>query len=181
MKERTLSSRLAFDGKFIRVRIDKTISPDRIIREREIAERISGVAILPVLRNRRVLLVREYKHAIGRVSLGIPTGSIEENETPPHAAHRELFEETGYKARRLRRLFMTYGSGTVEHKVSYYLATNLYIPRKKHVPDITEKIRTQTVSLEEAVKMALDVRFLNSNFAILILKVAYERGIIKYN
>lgn len=56
---------------------------------------------VPVLEDGRVLLIRQYKHGPGRVSLTFPAGFVDMGEAPDHACARELLEETGLQAREL--------------------------------------------------------------------------------
>jgi 8-oxo-dGTP pyrophosphatase MutT (NUDIX family) len=65
------------------------------------------VNILPVTPDGRVLLVAQYRHGTGMISLETPGGLIEPGETPEAAAARELREETGYTARSFRVLGQT--------------------------------------------------------------------------
>jgi ADP-ribose pyrophosphatase len=64
-----------------------------------------SAAILPLTKDREVVLTREYRHGLGRVAIALPGGICENGETPEACAHRELMEETGLKAGRLLHLY----------------------------------------------------------------------------
>lgn len=55
-----------------------------------------GVIILPVTRDKRLVLVKQYRPAINEVTLEFPSGTVDEGETPLQAVEREFLEETGY-------------------------------------------------------------------------------------
>ncbi len=74
----------------------------------------------------RVVLVHQYKHGAGRVVTELPAGHIHRGETPVRAAARELEEETGRRAGRLRRLGVLYCSPAVlTNRAFLFLATHL--------------------------------------------------------
>jgi len=92
-----LSSTRAFDSPWIRVRQDKVRLPNGLeLDDYYVVEQLDFVTVFPVTHDGRVVLVREYKHGIGRVLLQLPAGFIEPGEDPAKAAVRELREETGY-------------------------------------------------------------------------------------
>ena len=105
-----LGSRREFDGKRVRVRVDEVRLPSGRESVREVVEHPGAVAILPLTADGRVLLLRQYHHAISRALLGVPAGTLEPGEPPAETARRELFEETGYEAGRITELVDFYTS-----------------------------------------------------------------------
>ena len=179
MKEETLESKLIFEGKVIRVRVDTIRLPDGRISEREIVERGNGVSILAVTDDSNFLLIKQYRHAQNRIMWRIPGGGIDKkDETPEMAAQRELFEETGYYARILKLLFESGGSGTIKQTVYHYLATNLYIPEKKRELDSEEFLELYKIPFDEALVMAKKAEFPNPAFSLMII-MAYDQLIDK--
>ena len=62
------------------------------------------VNIVPVTDRGEVVMVRQYRHGLGEITLEIPGGLVDEGESPSEAAARELLEETGYRAASLERI-----------------------------------------------------------------------------
>lgn len=104
MHERVLASRRVYDGKVIAVRVDAVELADGRQGQREVVEHVQAVAIVPVLDDGRVLMVRQYRLPAARELLELPAGSLDHGEDPEAAAQRELQEETGYRAASLTRL-----------------------------------------------------------------------------
>lgn len=97
-----VDSRVTHDGMLLTVRVDAVRMPDGAVVDREVVERPDAVAIVPVTNDGEVILVRQYRHAVGRYELEIPAGLLDiDGERPRDAADRELTEETGMAAGRL--------------------------------------------------------------------------------
>lgn len=102
--ETRVASDLAFDGKLLRVRVDRVRLPSGRESVREVVEHPGAVAILALTTNGEVLLVRQFRYAVGRTLLELPAGLLEPNESAIDTARRELMEETGYAPDRLTEL-----------------------------------------------------------------------------
>lgn len=99
-----LDSRVVHDG-WSTVRVDTVRMPDGETAEREIVEHMSAVAVVPVLGDGTVVMLRQYRHAVGQYLLEIPAGVLDvEGEGEADAAQRELAEEVGMRAGRLEHL-----------------------------------------------------------------------------
>ncbi|RZA20134.1 MAG: ADP compounds hydrolase NudE [Lysobacteraceae bacterium] len=103
--------------------------------ERRRYERLHGrghgaVAVVPMLDDDTVLLVREYAAGVHRYELGLVKGRIDAGETPLEAANRELMEEAGYGARDLTELrSLTLAPVYMSHATHLILARDLYPQR----------------------------------------------------
>ncbi len=119
-----------------------------------VVERDSSV-ILPFLDDGRIVLERQYRHAIGRWVYELPAGHIEKGESPAEAAARELKEETGYSAREMNFLFKTYElpdlTSAIRH---YYVARGLVRGRQRM--DQTETIKLVLLTMQKAMEMIDD-------------------------
>ncbi len=106
-------------------------------------------AILPILADGRLVLIRQFRPAAGRSMIEIPAGHIEPGESPEHAARRELEEETGYTAAQWEQLTRFFPStGKLAETMFLYLATELEPGRPR--PDEVEELDTVIVTLAEA-------------------------------
>jgi ADP-ribose pyrophosphatase len=125
-EERTLSTQQIYQGRAIKLRVDAVEKPSGRRTSREIVEHGDCVAIIAVDDKDNVLLVQQFRKAVGKELLEIPAGGIEEGEDPSEAVCRELREETGYspgKVEELRGFYSTPGYCT--EYLHLYLATDL--------------------------------------------------------
>ena len=102
--ERLIDSERVFDGRIIQVHVDSVQLPNGRRTTREVVEHADVVVIAPIDADDNVILVRQYRYAVGEALLEAPAGKVEESEPPDDCAQRELQEETGYKAGDLRSL-----------------------------------------------------------------------------
>lgn len=128
LTERVIASREIFEGKIVHLRVDTVELPNGHQSQREIVAHRGAVCIVPVTAEGRILLVRQFRLATGRVLLEIPAGTLEGDEDPAACAARELEEETGFKPGSLRKLFHAFLSpGYSTEIIHAYLATDLTV------------------------------------------------------
>jgi 8-oxo-dGTP pyrophosphatase MutT (NUDIX family) len=135
------------------VRTDIVLSP-RTHRKHDfyIIESNDWVNIIPITADHQVVMVRQYRHGSGEVTLEIPGGLVEDQDTPQQAAARELLEETGFRAKRWLKI------GTVnpnpalfQNRCYTFLARDLRKVADLN-PDQTEDIDVVLVPLSEIPK-----------------------------
>jgi len=118
-----------------------------------------------------VVMVTQYRHAVGEWLLEIPAGTIEQGEDPEWCAARELEEETGYVSSRLRRLFTMYVSpGYCNETIHVFVADQLGQGTVNHDPD--EEIAVEHVRLEDVPGMIESGRIRDAKTIAALLAVA---------
>jgi len=147
-----LSSKVRFRGPVFGVRTDTVIEPGDIRVTRDIVTHPGSVVVLPVFPNGDILLIRQYRHAAGESLWELVAGRIEAGENPQVAARRELLEETGYTARRFRRLFSAYPTpGFVSEQMILFLAEGLREGDSR--PESDERIAARRFTVREIERM----------------------------
>jgi ADP-ribose pyrophosphatase len=157
-KARIISSRESYRGPVFRVTTDEVLEPSGVHTTRDVVRHSGSIVVLAVddtSREPRVLLEKQYRHAAGRFLLELPAGRIDEGENELKAAKRELLEETGYSARKWKRVLHFWASpGFVAEAMSIYLAQGLKAGAAQ--PEDDEVIEIQLVPLKKAVSMVLN-------------------------
>lgn len=153
--EKKISSKDVYDGVLLHVKRDVVLLPDGKEDVREWIKHQGASAVLPVLPNGDVILVRQYRYPIGKVTLEIPAGKLDTpSEDPLICAKRELSEETGYSANKYEKLTtIATTAGFSNEWIHIYLAKDL-TAGKAH-PDSDEFINTVKMPLADAVDLVL--------------------------
>lgn len=121
-----ISSKEITKNNIFRVTLDHAVDPGGFEIKRFIVQHRGSAVMMPVDQNNRILLVRQYRLPARGYLWELPAGSIEEGETALQTARRELVEETGYRARKWRKLAEFFPSpGFLSEKMTIYLATGL--------------------------------------------------------
>ncbi|MDL5033476.1 NUDIX hydrolase [Pelomonas sp. APW6] len=97
--ETRLRGEEVFHGRFLKVQCDTVRLPGGREATREFIRHPGAVMVVPLLRDGRLLLERQYRHPMGQVMLEFPAGKLDPQESPLACGRRELREETGYRAR----------------------------------------------------------------------------------
>ena len=169
-KSRDVKPEVAFKGHLVTVRLQPVVRPDGHAALFEVVEHPDAVAIVAVryeptaggTARPLVALVHQPRPVIKRGdSLEIPAGLVDADErgNPEHTAARELREETGYEAGRLRLLTKEYSSpGVTAEALDIYLATDLRPAAGDHMPDPSEIDKLDWVPLAEAMRLCREGR-----------------------
>lgn len=130
-----------------------TVGADGRKHVRQIIRHPGAVVVLPRLADGRVVLIRNYRTAVGKHVIELPAGTLEPGEDPVLAAHRELAEETGYRAKSMDLLASFFSSpGILDERMHLFLATGLEPGPTDLQPD--EQIESLVVPWDEALAFA---------------------------
>ena len=147
-RAKILSSRVVYSGPVFSVRRDRVVEPGGIRSTRDVVTHFGSVVVLPVLSDGRILLIRQYRHAIRQFLWELVAGRIECGETSRAAAKRELLEETGYSARRYRKLLEVFPTpGFVSEFMVIYAAEGLVAGTAQ--PEEDERITARAFALRK--------------------------------
>jgi ADP-ribose pyrophosphatase len=141
-RARILSSKMIYQGRVFGLRRDEVVEPTGVQTTREVITHPGSVVVLPVLPDRRILLIRQYRHATRQFMWELVAGRIDEGEKSRHAAARELAEETGYRAKRLKLFLDVFPTpGFLEEEMFLFVAEGL--TPGEPTPEDDEKITAQ--------------------------------------
>jgi ADP-ribose diphosphatase len=148
---KVLASEQLYRGRVFGVRRDSVVEPGGLEATRDIVTHEGSVVLLPVFPDGRILLVRQYRHAAGDFLWELCAGRKEPEESWLDAAQRELREETGFRARRMRKMLEMYPSpGFVAEKMIIYAAEKL--TPDPAAPDADERITTRKFLLSQLLR-----------------------------
>jgi ADP-ribose pyrophosphatase len=152
MVEEIVGERVVHAGPKLVLRVATVRLPNGRTTEREIVQHRGAAAIVARDGDGTVVLTAQYRTAVGRDLVELPAGTLEEGEDPEACARRELREETGFTARRWRKLGVFYPApGYTTELIHLYLATDLAPGRQS--PDDAGRVAVRRLGLAEALRM----------------------------
>lgn len=149
--EEVISSDLVFRGKFLQVVRDKVRMPQGKESFREYILHPGAAMIIPEVGPDRLIVEKQYRHALKKIFLEFPAGKIDKGETSLQAGQRELLEETGYVAKKWQFLTTIHPViGYANEKIDIYLAGELHFQGAQ--PDGDEDLEIEEISFAELQK-----------------------------
>jgi ADP-ribose pyrophosphatase len=144
---------------------------------REIVVHPGAVVILPLLDDKCIVLIHNYRYTVEQELIELPAGTLEPPEPPLACAGRELEEETGYRAGRIEPLGQFYTTpGITDERMHCFVAYDLTEVGQRL--EGGEQIRTEIVALATALDWIRQGRILDGKTIALLLRYAWERNII---
>ena len=158
MSETTVSSTDVYTGRLVHLKRDQVLLPDGKPTIREWIDHPGAAAVVPLLPNGRVVMVRQYRYPARMTFLELPAGKFDSpEEQPREVAARELEEETGYRAGSLRHLGGLYNAvGYSNEVIHIFLATDL--EKTQQQLEDGEFLSVEEHDFEEVVEMATQGR-----------------------
>jgi ADP-ribose pyrophosphatase len=153
---KVISSKLSYEGPLFRVYTDQILENGREIT-RDVVRHNGSVVILAVddsqsKRDPLIVMERQYRHAAKEYLLEVPAGKMEEGEDALAAAKRELLEETGFKAKRWRKIVRYFASpGFLGEWMQIFVAEDLL--RGEAQPEYDEQIEIEMIPLSTLLRM----------------------------
>ena len=131
-----MNRREIFTGRIFTVSLEEHRLPDGRQADFELVRHPGGAAVLPILADGRVVLLRQFRPAAGGIVWEIPAGRLEPGEVPVDCVARELAEEAGYRAARLEPLGeLLPAVGFCTERVHLFLARDLSAVPQALEPD----------------------------------------------
>jgi ADP-ribose pyrophosphatase len=122
--------RKIYDGRIFSVVVERVTLPRGHVMNAEIVRHPPSVVIIPITAAGEIILVRQYRHAIGRWVWELPAGSMDPGEQPDAAAIRECHEEINLVPGRVERLGAFFPTpGYCDEEMIVFKATGLRAPR----------------------------------------------------
>ena len=169
--EAMLESKEIFNGRVIRVTLDKVQLEDGTTSTREVVHHHGGACVLPVDADGNVTMVRQFRYALGEELWELPAGKLEAGEDPFEAAKRELSEECGLTADTYTELGVVYPTvGYDSEKIYLWAAEGLHTVGQ-HL-DAGEFLDVVKMPFAQALGLVMDGIIKDSKTQVALLKYA---------
>ncbi len=145
-------TRYIFNGRLIKLALRRTILPNGNKVSLEVISHPGAALIVPFLDSRRIIMIRQYRPVIGGYIYELPAGTVDGRETALNCARREIVEETGYKAKIMKRLGLIYPApGYTDEKIVIFSAHGL--SKTCRMPEADEVIRVAIFARPQVKKL----------------------------
>ena len=171
-----LKRELAYTGMILKIYRD-TVVANGIEEVYDYVHHDGAAAVLPVTKDGKILMVRQYRNALDRFTLEIPAGKLDAPDEPKiECAARELEEETGFRSENLEFL-MTVNTTVAfcDERIGVYIAKDL-IPSKQHL-DTDESIDVEEWEVKDLLHLIYSGKMTDAKTIAAILAYAQKEGI----
>ncbi|MEK7085873.1 MAG: NUDIX hydrolase [Patescibacteria group bacterium] len=174
MPWKILKSEIVLKNKFFSIKKDKCQKTDnKIVNNYFTVNRPEVAVIAAFTPQKKLIIINQYRHPVKSLDYELPAGYLEPHDTNiTQAAQRELLEETGYKAAKLKKIHETYASaGFMNNRVHFFIGFNAKKIQKQQL-DESEELTVHLLSFKKALKLLKEekIKDLGSVAGILLVK-----------
>lgn len=171
-----LNRELIHKGHIIDVYTDTMEVPNGNTAKWDFISHKGAAAIVPVNKEGKIIMVKQYRNAIEQFTLEIPAGGLNPGEDMATCAARELEEETGYRSEKIEHLFDLYTTvAFCNEKIGIFYTEDL-IPSKQSL-DEDEFVEVQAYSLDELVSFIFSGKIVDAKTIAAILAYKAKKGL----
>jgi len=150
--EKTFKKNKVYCGKAVDFCNDTVLLPNNQKATREYIDHPGAVAVIPFINKTDIVLVKQFRYPINKITYEIPAGKLDKKESLIKCAKRELKEETGYSAKKIKKLLSFWPTPAFSNEILYiYIATDLSLGKKN--PDDDEFVETIVINFKKALNM----------------------------
>ena len=170
LKEKLYKKVCLYKGKSVNFFADKILLPNKKVAIREYIDHPGAVTVLPILDEQRIVLVKQYRYPVGKITYELPAGKLDKHKTESlkSCVLRELEEETGYKSKTVHRMLSFWPTPAFGNEIIHiFVATNLFLGKKN--PDEDEFLHTKIITFNKALQWVKKGKIKDSKSVIGIL------------
>ena len=182
MRWKKLSSRYLFKDNWLNLREDTCEKPDgTIIQPYYVYEFTDWVTAVPFTKDGKIILIEQYRHALGEVSIEIPGGCVDpEDQDYETACRRELLEETGYIFDEYTYLCKTSANPSTNNNLMHIFLATGGVWQQQQQLDQGEDIKILLLSVDEVKQLLRENKIIQS-MHVTALWYAFEKmGLINF-
>jgi len=178
MKEKTLNSKLVFQNDFMDLYVDDILLPDQRKATRTYIKHCGAAAVLPITKDGKLVLTRQYRYPVHKISIEIPAGKKDSKaETGLECVQREIEEETGYNSKRFEHIHNIHNCiAYSDEMIELFIAYDCELVEDRLVPDDDEFIEPLIVTLKEAEELIASNEITDLKT---LYSISYYKGLLK--
>jgi ADP-ribose pyrophosphatase len=175
MIEKLVKKNKIYSGNAVDFYCDEVELPNGQKASRQYLGHPGAAAALAFLDKKNIVLVKQFRYPIGKITYEIPAGKIDPGETPLHCIEREIEEETGFIARRFEKLISFYPTPAFSNEILHIFAA-FGLEKGIRNPDEDEFVSASIVNFKKALEMVKTGEIMDSKTVIALL---YFENILK--
>ena len=176
-KWKKIGTQLLYKSKFVSVFNDKVILPNKLKIDYTRIELQDFVSVISTIED-KIVMIEILRYPQNSVSLEIPSGHVEDNESTEEAAVRELEEESGYKAEKITKIGYFYPLSRSTQRAHLFFASSLTKVEQKL--EETEQIKVKILPIEKVKRMLLAGQITHPPTIIALQNFLLKRLLEKY-
>ena len=171
LTEKTLNSKVMFEGRILKMMVDDVELPDGSTSFREIVGHPGGVCVAPIDDDNNLYFVKQYRYPYHEIVLELPAGKLEKGMSPLDNGKRELKEEVGAEGYSFISLGQVYPSPGYTQEIIHLYACKIKNIGNQQL-DQGEFLTVEKIHIDKAVEMVLNNQLPDSKTQIAILKLS---------